>query len=239
MARTVFMGAGSGVFARNLVQDILIFPELHDREIALMDIHRERLAEVKQWVEKLMKLQASRGRVEAAEDRRTALAGADDVILPSQVGGIAAWERDIQIPMAYGVSQCVGDGDTLGPGGIFRRLRHLAVLDGVVEDIVELCTQALYALKTGHTIRIKANVANTGLISNLPSQAGVEVPCRLNRADIHPGGVGDLPALVAALNRQRFARQGLTILGHRRRDRDFDRPSDGIGSVDRRSPQLR
>ena len=80
-------------------------------------------------------------RVTATTDRRAALKGADYVVVTIQVGGKGQWEADIGIPERYGVGQCVGD--TIGPGGIFRGLRHLAVFDGLIEDMAELCPRAL------------------------------------------------------------------------------------------------
>jgi alpha-galactosidase len=80
-------------------------------------------------------------RVVATTDRRQALKGADYVVVTIQVGGNDEWEADIGIPERHGVSQCVGD--TVGPGGIFRGLRHLAVFDGLIEDMADLCPRAL------------------------------------------------------------------------------------------------
>ena len=139
--RVVFIGAGSVVFTRNLTRDILTFPELQDSEIVLMDIDADRLSRALKLVNRMAETAGSPVCVSATTDRRQALEGADYVVVTIQVGGNDQWEADIRIPERYGVSQCVGD--TLGPGGIFRGLRHLAVFDGLIEDMTELCPKAL------------------------------------------------------------------------------------------------
>ncbi len=139
--RVVFIGAGSVVFTRNLTRDILTFPELGDSEIVLMDIDGERLSRAHKLVSRMAETAKSPVRVIATTDRRQALKGADYVVVTIQVGGIDQWEADISVPEKFGVSQCVGD--TLGPGGIFRGLRHLAVFDGLIEDMADLCPRAL------------------------------------------------------------------------------------------------
>src|SRR5262249_38661606 len=81
-----------------------------------------------------------RASVHATLDRRDALRAADYVVLTIQVGGLDVFARDIEIPARYGVSQCVGD--TLGPGGVFRGLRHMAVLEEMARDMHDVCPGA-------------------------------------------------------------------------------------------------
>ena len=139
--RVVFIGAGSVVFTRNLARDVLTFPELQDSEIVLMDIDPERLSRAEKLVRRMAETAKSSVQVVATTDRRQALKGADYVVVTIQVGGTSQWEADIAIPERFGVGQCVGD--TVGPGGIFRGLRHLAVFDDLIEDMAELCPRAL------------------------------------------------------------------------------------------------
>ncbi|MGO9582433.1 MAG: alpha-glucosidase/alpha-galactosidase [Acidimicrobiales bacterium] len=139
--RIVFIGAGSVVFTRNLTRDILTFPELGDSEIVLMDIHGERLSRAEKLVNRMVETAKAPARVIGTTDRRQALTKADYVIVTIQVGGTDQWEDDIRVPERFGVGQCVGD--TIGPGGIFRGLRHLAVFDGLIEDMADLCPGAL------------------------------------------------------------------------------------------------
>jgi len=129
------------VFTRNLTRDILTFPELQDSEIVLMDIDGERLSRALKLVSRMAETAKSPVRVIATTDCRQALDGADYVVVTIQVGGNDQWEADIGIPERYGVGQSVGD--TIGPGGIFRGLRHLAVFDGLLDDMAELCPRAL------------------------------------------------------------------------------------------------
>ncbi len=403
MARIVFIGAGSVVFTRNLVRDILTFAELDGSELILMDIHAERLKKIEQLVKKLIAVTGRRVTVRATMDRREALTGADYVMVTIRVGGTAAWKINIDIPARYGVSQCVGD--TLGPAGIFAGLRHLAVVDEITHDMEEVCPHAfvlqysnpmailtwcmtqssiptvglchsvqgtakmlaefcdvpaaeisywvaginhqawflrlehqghdlyprlrahlhnpkslaaepvrfelmrrfgyfvtessrhaseyyayfrkrpdlldrllasfitstgqpegegygrtgefverairreadyektiqnqiqgiepievrrsdeygariIHAIETGSTLRINGNVANTGLITNLPANSCVEVPCLVDRTGIHPCSVGALPPQLAAHNRNSIAVQELTVQGHLERSRE-------------------
>jgi alpha-galactosidase len=139
--RIVFIGAGSVVFTRNLTRDILTFPELGDIELVLMDIDAEKLSGAEKLVSRMVETAKLPVRVSATTDRRRALAGAEYVVVTIQAGGVGQWEEDIRIPEKFGVNQCVGD--TIGPGGIFRGLRHLAVFDGLIEDMADLCPTAL------------------------------------------------------------------------------------------------
>ncbi len=139
--RVVFIGAGSVVFTRNLTRDLLTFPELQDSEIVLMDIDADRLLRAEKLVSRMVETAKSSTRVVATTDRRQALKGADYVVVTIQVGGNDQWEGDIRIPERHGVAQCVGD--TIGPGGIFRGLRHLVVFDDLIDDMADLCPAAL------------------------------------------------------------------------------------------------
>jgi alpha-galactosidase len=137
MTKITIIGAGSVVFTRNLTSDILLAPALHDCTIALMDIDAGRLETARALVQKMIDDRGLPARVEATLDRRQALDGADFCITTIQVGGLEAYELDIEIPLRYGVGQCVGD--TLGPGGVFRGLRTIPVLLDICQDMNELC----------------------------------------------------------------------------------------------------
>jgi len=141
MPRIAFLGAGSIVFARNLVGDILSFPELADSEIALMDIDEHRLDQTRQVAEAIVENEGLDATVEATTDRREALAGADYVLNMINVGGTEPFENEIRIPEKYGVNQAIGD--TIGPGGIFRGLRTIPVMLDIAADMEELCPDAL------------------------------------------------------------------------------------------------
>lgn len=118
MTKIAFIGAGSLVFTKNLVRDLLTFPAFEACTIALMDISEERLAYAKTAVDNIIAAGGYRARVEATTDREQALTGADGVVCTILVGDLEIWRTDIEIPKAYGVD--INIGDTRGPSGIFR-----------------------------------------------------------------------------------------------------------------------
>jgi alpha-galactosidase len=138
MTKVALIGAGSVVFTRNLTSDILLTPDLQDCTIALMDIDASRLAVARDLVQKMIDERKLSAKVEATLDRRAAIKDADYVVITIQVGGLEAYDFDIDIPLRYGVGQCVGD--TLGPGGVFRGLRTIPVLLEVCRDMDDLAT---------------------------------------------------------------------------------------------------
>jgi alpha-galactosidase len=140
VTRIVFIGAGSVEFTRNLLGDILTFPELADATIVLHDIDAERLetaAAMARWTNAAVGAHAM---IEASLDRRAALDGADFAINTIEVGGIAATRLDFDIPERYGLRQTIGD--TLGVGAVFRALRTIPVLLEIGHDMAELCPHA-------------------------------------------------------------------------------------------------
>jgi alpha-galactosidase len=141
--KIAIIGAGSTVFARNLIGDRLGFPALaNGTTLALMDVDRERLATSEVIARRLADACAARVEVDAVSDRREALDGADYVITCFQVGGLhPATMVDFVVPNRYGVRQTIAD--TLGIGGIMRGLRTIPVLLGVCRDMEELCPGAL------------------------------------------------------------------------------------------------
>ncbi len=140
MAKIAFIGAGSLIFARRLMIDLLSFPELTDSTFALMDIDPNRLEYTRRVGERIVRETGTRARIEATTDRREALRGADYVITMILVGDIEVIRPDIEIPLKYGVDQCIGD--TLGPGGVFRALRTTPVMVDICRDMEELCPDA-------------------------------------------------------------------------------------------------
>ena len=143
MARIAFIGAGSTVFTRNLVGDVLRKPELRDSTtFALMDIDAERLETSEAAVRAMVDAADARAAVEATLDRRAALDGADYVVTSFQVGGYRpATVVDFEFPKRFGLRQTIGD--TVGVGGIMRGLRTIPVLLDVCRDMQELCPDAL------------------------------------------------------------------------------------------------
>jgi alpha-galactosidase len=141
MTSIAIIGAGGVVFPLTLIRDILSFPALRGARLALMDIDPDRLTHTVAGVRALVERHQLPADVIATTDRRTALRGADYVIITFQVGGLEAYRLDVEIPRRYGLDQCVGD--TLGPGGVFRALRTIPVLLDIARDMADLCPDAL------------------------------------------------------------------------------------------------
>jgi alpha-galactosidase len=143
MPRIAFIGAGSTVFTRNLIGDVLALPELADSTtFALMDIDGDRLRTSETVARGLVAAHGAGASVEATADRRAALDGADYVVTSFQVGGYRpSTVIDFEVPKRFGLRQTIGD--TLGVGGIMRGLRTIPVLLDVCRDMEELCPGAL------------------------------------------------------------------------------------------------
>jgi len=140
MAKIVIIGAGCYGFSRNLIPDILSYPELRDGTFSLMDIDKEPLDVVTAFAKKLVKQHGFKTQIESTTNRREALVDADYVIVTIRVGGLKPWQLDLEIPEKYGIKQ--GLGDTLGPGAVFYGLRHIPVLLDICHDMEELCPDA-------------------------------------------------------------------------------------------------
>ncbi len=143
MPRIAFIGAGSTVFTRNLIGDVLSLPELRDSTtFALMDIDPDRLRTSSVVADRLVAAHGAGARVEAMLDRREALDGADYVVTSFQVGGLdPSTLVDFEVPKRFGLRQTIAD--TLGIGGIMRGLRTIPVLLDVCRDMEEQCPDAL------------------------------------------------------------------------------------------------
>jgi alpha-galactosidase len=143
MPKIAFIGAGSAVFTRNLVGDVLSHSELRDSTtFALMDIDADRLRTAEFVTERLITAHGASAQIEATTDRRAALDGADYVVTSFQVGGYRpSTVIDFEIPKRYGLRQTIAD--TLGIGGIMRGLRTIPVLLDVCRDLEELSPDAL------------------------------------------------------------------------------------------------
>lgn len=139
--KLTYIGAGSAVFARQVVTDILAIDGLDGGAIALVDIDEKRLDLARQLVELLVERSGKRYTVITSTDRREVLDGSDFVVNSIEVAGLANVRHDYDIPMAYGVDQCIGD--TIGPGGVFKFLRTAPAWLGVVRDVAELAPRCI------------------------------------------------------------------------------------------------
>lgn len=140
MAKIAIIGAGSHVFARRLITDILSYPKLQNSTLSLMDINSERLQFITAFVNQLITQQNLPTKVESTTNQRTALEHADFVIVSIRVGGYDTTRIELEIPAKYGIIQ--GVGDTIGPGGVFYGLRHIPALLNICQDMDELCPRA-------------------------------------------------------------------------------------------------
>ncbi|NSW57099.1 MAG: alpha-glucosidase/alpha-galactosidase [Armatimonadetes bacterium] len=134
--KVAVIGAGSIGFTRAQVRDILCIPELKDTEFAFTDINERNLDMVYQLCKRDIESSGLPAKVSATLDRREAFRDANYVYSFVRVGGLEAFQTDIDIPLKYGVDQCVGD--TLAPGGIMYAQRTIPVLLGVCKDISEV-----------------------------------------------------------------------------------------------------
>lgn len=177
MPKITFIGAGSLGFTRGLVRDILTFPELADSTLSLMDIDPERLEFARTAVERIVKAGNYPARVEATLDRRQALDGADAVLCTILAAPTSVWRHDIEIPKKYGVD--INVGDTRGPAGVFRALRTIPVMVGIVKDMEELCPDAIllnYTNPMAMLCRAMQGVSNiklSGLCHSVQGTAGM------------------------------------------------------------------
>src|ERR1700732_4445470 len=136
--KITFIGAGSTVFAKNLIGDILSFPELADSKICLFDINEERLKTSEVVARRIAQTLGASAAVEVTADRSRALDGASYVINMIQVGGYRPCTvTDFEIPKRYGLRQTIAD--TLGIGGIMRALRTIPVLIDMCREMERRC----------------------------------------------------------------------------------------------------
>jgi alpha-galactosidase len=141
MPKIAMIGAGSMIFCKTLAMDILATDALKGSEICLMSRTKPKLDRMEAFLRGVIRKNGLPAKVWSTLDRRAAVKNADYVICMIQVGGVEAFKRDYEIPLKYGVDQCIGD--SLGPGGIFRGLRTLPVMEGLIRDIEELAPNAV------------------------------------------------------------------------------------------------
>lgn len=168
MSKITFLGAGSTIFAKNVLGDCMLVPSIQGFEFALFDIDHQRLKDSYNMLENLKKSTGSNVTIKSYPDRKEALRGAKYVINAIQVGGYEPCTvTDFEIPKKYGLRQTIGD--TVGIGGIFRALRTIPVMFDFAKDIEEVCPDAWFfnytnpmATLTGAMLRY-TNVKTVGL----------------------------------------------------------------------------
>ena len=140
MAKIAIIGAGSIIFCKTLILDVLATKGLEDSEFALMAPSTKRTPQVERFANRVIKANDLPAKVYVTTDTRDAVKDADYIITTFQVGGLKGFEYDYKIPLKHGVDQCIGD--TLGPGGVFRSLRSIPVMMDLAKDMEELCPDA-------------------------------------------------------------------------------------------------
>lgn len=159
MPKITFIGAGSTVFAKNVLGDCLVTPALQGFELALFDINPERLAESETLLNHIKNTVGSTSTIKSYTDRKEALRGAKYVVNAIQVGGYDPCTiTDFEIPKKYGLRQTIAD--TVGIGGIFRNLRTIPVMLDFAKDMQEVCPDALF-LNYTNPMAVLTNVMNT------------------------------------------------------------------------------
>ena len=201
--KITFMGAGSTVFCKNVLGDILLTPEISRCDIALYDIDKNRLEESYAIVDNINRFynggKATIKTYLGENNRKAALKNADFVINAIQVGFYKPCTViDFEIPKKYGLRQTIGD--TLGIGGIFRGLRTIKVLKEFADDMSEVCPDALFinytnpmAILTGYMNRYTP-IKTIGLCHSVQ----VCVEALLNACEIKDAEVGS--SLIAGIN---------------------------------------
>lgn len=141
MPRIAMIGAGSMVFSRNVISDVLAQPALKEATFSLMDVDAARLELVGQMARSINRSRKANATFVVTPDRRKAIEGAEYVINTIGVGGFAATKTDLYVPESFGVRQVIGD--TLCMGGIFRTVRSLPIVLEMVRDIEQLAPKAV------------------------------------------------------------------------------------------------
>ena len=171
MIKIAFLGAGSTIFAKNVLGDCLVAKELPQLEIALYDIDGERLKDSELMLRAINRKYRSKAKIKTylgVQNRKKALSGADFVVNAIQVGGYEPCTvTDFEIPKKYGLRQTIAD--TLGIGGIFRSLRTIPVMLDFMKDMEAVCPNALFinysnpmAMLTGAIQRV-SSIKSIGL----------------------------------------------------------------------------
>jgi alpha-galactosidase len=176
MAKIVLIGAGSHFFARNIITDILSYPELRDSTITLVGhVHKEPVDLVASFARKMAKEQGFNTKIESSMDRREALKGADYVLVAIRVGGGIATTADRNIANKYGVIESAGD--TIGPLGVFFGLRNVPVIMDICRDMQQICPDALLINYTnplaiiGWSVNDYTSIKNVGICNGVQGTA--------------------------------------------------------------------
>ena len=157
--KIAMIGAGSVGFTRRLMQDILAVPALSDSHFMLMDINEHNLDMVKQLCERDIKANGLNATISSTTSQREAITDANYVVSTIRQGGLEAFQTDIDIPLKYGIDQCVGD--TLCAGGIMYAQRTIPVLLDICRDIREVAKENALFLNYSNPMAMNTWACNT------------------------------------------------------------------------------
>ena len=174
MSKITFLGAGSTIFAKNVLGDCMLVPSIQGFEFALFDIDHQRLQDSENILQNLKESSGSNVHIKTYTDRKEALRGAKYVINAIQVGGYEPCTvTDFEIPKKYGLRQTIGD--TIGIGGIFRALRTIPVMLDFAKDIREVCPDALFLNYTNPMATLTAAMIRYGGVKTVGLCHSVQV----------------------------------------------------------------
>jgi alpha-galactosidase len=143
MFKITFLGAGSTIFAKNVLGDCILTPELGEFDVALFDIDTVRLEDSFLMLQNINKKYNGKAKIKTYTNRKEALRDANFIVNAVQIGGYDPCTiTDFEVPKKYGLRQTIAD--TLGIGGIFRTLRTIPVIEDFANDIKEVCPNALF-----------------------------------------------------------------------------------------------
>ncbi len=162
--KIAMIGAGSIVFTKTLLNDMLATPALEGATYALMSPTETKLRRMEAFAKRMVAENGINASVYATTSREDAVRDADYVICMIQVGGVEAFGHDYEIPLKYGVDQCIGD--SLGPGGVMRGLRSMPVMTDLVKDMERLSKPG--AVLLNYTNPMAAVCYALGRVSNVP-----------------------------------------------------------------------
>jgi alpha-galactosidase len=199
--KITLIGAGSAVFTRNLLGDILSYPELANCEIALHDCDERRLHLAEMVARRIADTVGAKPRITASLDRKRALEGASYVINTIQVGGYRpATVTDFAIPKKFGLEQTIGD--TLGIGGIMRALRTIPVMQEMVRDMEIHAPGALHlnyvnpmAMITWALNATSSSIQTIGLchsVQHTANELAQDLQIPVNEIDFHCAGINHM-----------------------------------------------
>ncbi|SDY83242.1 alpha-glucosidase/alpha-galactosidase [Bacillus sp. 166amftsu] len=174
MSKITFLGAGSTIFAKNVLGDCMLIPSIQGFEFALFDIDHQRLKDSENILQNLKESSGSNVYIKTYTDRKEALRGAKYVINAIQVGGYEPCTvTDFEIPKKYGLRQTIGD--TIGIGGIFRALRTIPVMLDFAKDIREVCPDAWFLNYTNPMATLTAAMIRYGGVKTVGLCHSVQV----------------------------------------------------------------